>query len=416
MHIVELVADNFKRLRAVRMVVDGAGVVEIAGKNAQGKTSVIDAVWAALGGERAAPEKPIRDGATRAEIKLDLGTIKVTRRWTGNERSTLVVESAEGARIKSPQAVLDELVGRLSFDPLGFARLDGDKQAVTLRQLAGLDFADLDTRRQQAYDQRTGLNRDMKNLNSQLSAIPPAVEKWPDAEVSIAELTGKYDEALRAREENNRKRERAKNTAHWLDEGRKLVAKLERDLEDARARVAELEKQDDQAQDAAFGLADPDLDAIRASISEIETTNAGVREKKKRHGIAGDLRQKAGEVDKLERELAKIDEEKRARLEAAKFPVPGLSVDGDTVTFDGQPFKQASTAQQIRVGLAIGAALNPKLRVILVREGSSLDSSSLAEVARWAKENDMQVFLERVGDKATATGVVIEDGEIKESP
>jgi DNA repair exonuclease SbcCD ATPase subunit len=413
MHIVELVADNFKRLRAIRLAVGKKGVIEIAGNNAQGKTSVIDAVWAALGGEKAAPDKPIRDGANRAEVYLDLGDIKVTRKWTMNERSQLVVESADGTRLRSPQAVLDELVGRLSFDPLMFARLDADKQAATLRQIAGLDFADLEKRHQTAYDNRTLRNREMKILNSQLAAIPVAVERFPDSESSVSELTQEQQKMLAVLQENNRKREAVERNEQLVADGRKEVERIEAELKSRQATLERRERQLQEAEEAAFGLVDPDLTAITTLIREAETTNASVREKKKRHEIAATLRTAAAEVDALARELENVAEEKRARLEAARFPVSGLSVDNDTVTFNDQPFKQASTAQQIRVGLAIGAALNPKLRVILVREGSALDKESLSEVARWAEENDMQVFLERVGDKTTATGVVIEDGEIK---
>jgi len=49
MKIVKLTAENVKRLRAVEITPDGNTVV-ISGRNGQGKTSVLDSIWFALGG------------------------------------------------------------------------------------------------------------------------------------------------------------------------------------------------------------------------------------------------------------------------------------------------------------------------------------------------------------------------------
>jgi DNA repair exonuclease SbcCD ATPase subunit len=410
MHIIELRSDNFKRLRAVRLHLSGAGVVEIVGKNAQGKSSVLDAVWAALGGERAAPDKPIRDDATKAEVYLDLGDIRVTRRWSSNDRSTLLVEDPDGTRRKSPQAVLDALVGRLSFDPLEFTRMAGKDQASVLKTLAGLDFAELDAARDHAFGNRTIVHREMKKLEGQLAATPPV--DAPDDEVSIADLVTKHEAALAEIQKNGVIRRRHSTAEQMVQAARAKLVDLEKQVEVARAALLARDAELEVADDAVFGLVDPDATLITEQMKQIETTNARVRQRKSRRTLEVQLKEKAGDVAKLEREMETADEKKRALLNEARFPVAGLSVDGETVTFGGQPFKQASTAEQIRVGLAIGAALNPQLRVILVREGSSLDADAMSEVARWAKDNEMQVFLERVGE-STSTGVLIEDGEVK---
>ena len=110
--------------------------------------------------------------------------------------------------------------------------------------------------------------------------------------------------------------------------------------------------------------------------------------------------------------LAEIDTEKAARLAAATMPIDGLTIEGDVVRFGGLPLGQASSAEQLRVGLAIGASLNPRLRVILVRDGALLDADSMAAVATWAAANDMQILMERVGDMGGSVGVIIEDGAV----
>ncbi|HUX70855.1 MAG TPA: AAA family ATPase, partial [Cellulomonadaceae bacterium] len=171
MKIIELTAENVKRLRAVD-ITPAAHVQVIAGRNAQGKSSVMDAIWLALGGGTAskATTRPIRDGQTTASVRLDLGDLIVTRTWVG-DKTTLTVTSAEGARYGSPQKMLDDLVGRLSFDPLAFTHLAPREQRDTLLTLVDLPFdpAHLDRRRAGLYDERTEIGRQGKQLEGQLA-------------------------------------------------------------------------------------------------------------------------------------------------------------------------------------------------------------------------------------------------------
>jgi hypothetical protein len=418
MHIVELRGENFKRVRAIRLQLHGAQLVEIAGRNAQGKTSVLDLIWAILGGKKASPSKPVREGAARAEGFIDLGELKVTRKWTdgaygGSDSSTLYVETADGVPVKSPQEVLNKLVGLLCFDPLEFTRQDPPAQARTLRQLAGLDFTAIDKERTEAYERRTAVNREATKLEGQLAGLP--IVNAPDDEVALADLLNRHAEAMATKRTNDETRRAAQDVERKADAAREAVADLKIKLKKAEADLEMYEKRQEQLEEKVFELRDPDTDAIAAEMKKIDETNALVRKKRERRAVEASLKAKADERAKLERVLDDCDERKRTALNDAKFPILGLSVDGERVTFNDQPLDQASTAEKIRVSLAIGAALNPKLRVLLVREGSALDADSLAEVDRWATANAMQVWLERVGDAATATGVIIEDGEIKEA-
>jgi recombinational DNA repair ATPase RecF len=78
MQILGFVAENYKKLRIVEITPKGR-IVQITGKNGQGKTSVLDAIWSALVGAKAIPEKPVRKGADKARIKIDLGELIVRR-------------------------------------------------------------------------------------------------------------------------------------------------------------------------------------------------------------------------------------------------------------------------------------------------------------------------------------------------
>src|SRR5450759_2931486 len=155
--IIRLTAENTKRLKAVD-ITPAVHVQIIGGRNAAGKSSVLDAIWLALGGGAAAREttRPIRDGEDHASVRLDLGDLVVTRTWTG-DKTALTVASQDGAKYSSPQGVLDALVGRLSFDPLEFTKLGGREQVAALLDLVNLDV-DLDQLagdRKAAYETRT---------------------------------------------------------------------------------------------------------------------------------------------------------------------------------------------------------------------------------------------------------------------
>jgi hypothetical protein len=99
------------------------------------------------------------------------------------------------------------------------------------------------------------------------------------------------------------------------------------------------------------------------------------------------------------------------RSATAWFPVEGLGFNADGVTYQGRPFAQASSAEQLRVSVAPGMALNPSLRVMRIQDGSLLDSESLRLLTELATQHAMQCWIEVV-DETGAVGVYIEDGTV----
>lgn len=403
MKIVELRADNFKRLRAVE-IRPGAGVQVISGRNAQGKSSVLDAVWAALGGKSASPDRPIRDGEKTARVTVDLGDYIVTRRWTADDKSTLVVESKDGAQYKSPQAMLDGLLGGLSFDPLAFMRSPSAKQAETLRQIAGVDTRALDSRRDEAYSSRTEAARVLKAQQANLGAMPEV--EAPEHPVHVASLMDAIQNAEAELRRRDAVRARAKHLESEVDTIMAQIADLQ-----AKAEAKNDERRRGDETVAAFNPP-PDVAALREQVRNADEVNQRVRAKSDRAAQIGLVAKSADAVQKLNAEIDLVDAQRTSLLSVAKFPVPGLSVDGDSPTYKGLPLAQASGAEQLRVSLAIASALNAKLRVALVRDGSLLDEDGLATVATWAEEQGLQVLLERVAKKGETVGIVIEDGAV----
>ena len=176
--------------------------------------------------------------------------------------------------------------------------------------------------------------------------------------------------------------------------------------------LRELNARADEAHKEVASLIDVDLAPFKTKAAEVEATNAKVRQNRDRASVVSIFKAKNQAADELTKKLEDIDAEKRKATNEAKWPIAGLGFDtAGGVTLNGIPLEQASSAEQLRLSVAIGLALNPKLKVLLIRDGSLLDDEALKQVAHMAEQNDAQVWIERVG-KDAATSVVIEDGMI----
>lgn len=401
LRIVELKVQNIKRLRAVHITPGGSTVI-LGGKNGAGKTSVLDAIQMALAGAKAIPADPVRHGAKQGSIVAHLGDLVVERTIAPNGATTLTVRDGEGIKQRSPQAILDALCTRLAFDPLAFNAMPPARQNEVLRDLLGLDFSQLDAERERAFSQRTETTRDAKATRSASEAlVVPATT--PADPVVVADLVAEL-QAANVAAEQARDRQRALTD---------LAADVERlEAEQRRTEAALMSKRmqvNALAREVQAPL--PDVAAIAARLGTAETTNRHVHLR----GQRDTLEYRAGELDKrsaaLTARIEAIDAEKAAALAARPFPVAGLTLGPDGPLLDGVVLEQASAAQRLRVSVAIGLAMNPRLKVLLVRDASLLDEDSLALVSAMAAEAGAQVWLERVGD-GDPTAVVIADGQV----
>lgn len=421
MKIVSLQAENFKRLKAVEIKPDGSLVV-ISGKNAQGKSSVLDSIFAALGGADALPSKPIRKGEQSARIKVDLGEIVVTRKFTPTG-STVVVEQANGARFTSPQTMLSQLIGSIAFDPLEFTRMKAAEQFETLRKLVplGVDLDALDGQNKTDYEARTIVNRDAKALRSQAAGIPVAAD-LPDGPIDTNALLIAMQEAGEANatlEKRKAGREHAEGNLSRLDAE---VSRLRTAAEALRqqAEVADKEAEDTKANADAVRkklaeappLPDPvDVSKFRADIAAADAVNEKIAARETRKSIEARAEDKEAEATSLTDAMAARSASKEAAIKAAKMPIDGLTFGDGEVLYQDLPLDQASQAERIRVSMAVAMALNPKLRVLTIKDGSLIDEDGMKVIQKMVADGDYQLWLERVGTDGKI-GIVIEDGAI----
>lgn len=410
MKIAQLIIENVKRVKVVEITPDGT-IQVITGRNAQGKTSVLDAIWLAVCGGQASREMPmpIRDGEDHARVRLDLGDLIVTRTWTA-KGSTLTVTNSEGAKFPSPQAMLDSLVGRLSFDPLAFTRMSGRDQRQALLDLVNIeeDLAALDVKRAALFAERTEVGRHGKALGEPEPLLPDV----PEVEVSASAIVNRINDANRAEQQRSR-------LEHQQRERRARIDLIGRQVVELRQRITDLEDEAAGHSTAIVELASEiselpapvDAAALGADLAVVEETNRRVRENVQRAARLADRNRLAAQYQQLTVDIEELDAAKSVLLSEAKFPVDGLGFDDSGVTYNGVPFSQASSAEQIRVAMAMAMAANPKLRVLRILDGSLLDAESMAQIAAMAKAADYQCWIERVSDPSKAA-VLIEDGSV----
>jgi DNA repair exonuclease SbcCD ATPase subunit len=404
--------EDFKRVELVALDLTAGGLVEIAGSNGAGKSSVLDAVEAALGGARYTPAEPIRRGRERARVVLETEGLAIERVWTA-KTDRLVVKTAEGFAAGRPQEHLDGLIGPLAFDPIAFCEQPAAEQRATLLRLVGVDLDSLDREREEVYQERRDVNRELKAEQARLDGMPEPEGDAPGEEVSVADLTGELAIATSLERQADDEQRRAYDLGLKCRAARTEVERLAEALRVAKAGEAEAlgAFKDAQAcaEDSRKGV--PDLDAIRARLAGAEGVNQAVRARRGRKLQAERVEALAAQSAEQTEHLDLIDGRKADLLAEASMPVEGLAVSDDGVTYGGVPLDQASQAERIRVGVAIAAALSPGLRLALVRQGNDLDAESLAVLRAEAERLDLQVLLERIVP-SDAGAVVIEAGRV----
>ena len=396
--IINLKAQNFLRLKAVDITPGSDRIIEISGKNGAGKSSVLKAIWSVFANREISKgiPSPIRSGEESGSVSVDLGDMTITRSWTGTD-TYLRIENKAGAVYKSPQALLDKLKTSLSFDPLAFIRMDKKEQRATLLQVLGVDLDSLEKEREGYFNARTEANREVKNLTAQLAPLQGLPVDLPKEEISATDLINR----IRAAEENNRK----------IAQADRFIAAKEQEIKDLESRLIAEKKNLESAYLAREEMQEIDVSVMEQQLRNVEEINKQVQKRRTFEDIVSRLHAASQKSDYLTEKIEEIDQAKKETLKSAAFPIPDISISPDGISYRDIPLSQCSAAEQIRVSVAMGAALNPGLRVLLIQDGSLLDSTSRGIIEEIAEEQDLQVWIEVV-DENRGSGVIIEDGEI----
>ncbi len=400
--ITSFEAENVKRVKAVTIIPAADGLTVIGGRNAQGKTSVLDAIAWALGGDKFRPGHPQRDGSVlppRLRVLLSNGLV-VERRGKNSE---LYVTDPSGR--KAGQTLLNSFVEQLALDLPKFMAASGREKAQTLLRIIGLgeQVEELERRGKSLYNERLALGRiaDQKAKFAKEMTFFPGM---PEEPLSAAELIAQQQDILARNGENQRKRQRRDELKRTLDTAEAQLAELTRRCEQLREdyRIASTDAAD---------LLDQSTAELEENIRTIEQTNAKVRANLDKARAEADAQKLADEYAALTAQIEDVQREKLALLNGADMPLPGLSVTDGELTYNGQPWDCMSSSEQLIAATSIVRRLNPECGFVLLDRLEAMDTDTLAAFGRWLEGEGLQAIATRVSTGGECQ-IIIEDGEV----
>lgn len=419
--VKSLEVENFKRIEFVQIQPEGHSVI-IKGANDAGKSSLTDAMVAALAGKRFFPDRPIKDGRNHGHVEAKIGDFVIRREWNrkkGDIKEKTMLRYDDGRPISSPQTFLDNMFGGTkfaNFDPLGFIQ-DKKSQRVVLLKMIGIEDLLEKIKKDYAiiFSKRQDLNRSIRDKKGIIQDIHVPGEDIPTELISATGLARQITEAAIKNQENARYRRECESVkgnfdqvSGEIDNVKEKLTKL-RELQGLHAtRIEELESE-------AKNYKDIDTTDLATKLEGTEEQNKVIslanKQREIRKSAEDKLEEMQVESDDYTADLDKLLYKKTEALKKAKFPVPGLSVDDDNVLFEGMPITQESDSKCLQIAMQIAIAKIPKdgIRIIRMKNASLLDANAMNEVDRIAEEHDVQVFLERVG-VADKGGHLIENG------
>lgn len=400
MKISKLEIENVKRVKAVSLEPTQNGLTVIGGKNNQGKTSVLDSIAWALGGDKFKPTSARREGSVvppYLHVEMDNGLV-VERR---GENSALKVIDPAGR--KGGQQLLNEFVETFAIDLPRFMEQTSKEKANTLLRIIGVE----DQLKKLDYDEATTFNRrrELGRIALQKQKYADELPLYPDVPkepISASELILRQQEILAKNGENQRLRTEYANLVSRRDE---LTAKLTA-LQNERAEI--LLKLETAAKTTAE-LVDESTEEIRTSLLNIEQINAKVRANGERERAEIEAEQYKKDYETLTGELDKIRDSRSKLLDGADLPLPGLSVADGELTYNGVKWDCMSGSDQLKTATAIVRRLNPKCGFVLLDKLEQMDIDTLREFGEWLESEGLQAIATRVstGDECS---IIIEDG------
>ncbi|WP_288745769.1 AAA family ATPase [uncultured Enterococcus sp.] len=414
MKISKLEIENTKRVKAVKIEPSPNGLTIVGGNNGQGKTSVLDAIAWALGGNKYKPSQAYREGSvTPPYLSITMNNGLIVERKGKNSDLKVIDPSGQ----KGGQQLLNSFVEELAIDLPKFMESTSKEKANILLQIIGVgdQLFELEREEQEVYNRRHAIGQiadQKKKFAMEMKYFPEA----PKIPVSVSELVAKQQDIIARNGENQRKREQVKQISFQLEQIKQnensliqRINELQEQLSGTQAQRSLLENDLVIAQKTAETLRDESTAELEKSIADVDEINSQVRVNLDKEKAEEDAAQYREQYETLTASINEIRARKESLLHDADLPLPGLSVDDGELTYKGQRWDNMSGSEQLQVSTAIVRKLKPECGFILLDKLEQMDMNTLNEFGQWLEQEGLQAIATRVstGDECS---IVIEDG------
>lgn len=401
--------ENVKRIRAVALEPSPSGLTVIGGNNNQGKTSILDTIAWALGGDRYKPSNPVRDGSTiPPRIKITLSNGLIVERTGKN--SALKVTDPNGQ--KRGQQLLNSFVEELALNLPKFLEQSSKEKANTLLQIIGVgdQLHALEQEEVQLYNRRHAIGQ-IADQKKKFALEMPYYPDAPEVAISAYDLIQRQQAILAINGENQRKRQMAAQLDFRCSQLKNQIESLENQLAKLREEYSVAVSDLNTAQKTAAELQDQSTAQIEQDLENIEAINVKVRANNDRERAEQDAEEYRRQYDSLTQKLADVRNAKSDLLNGAALPLDGLSVEDGELTYRGKKWDGMSGSDQLKVATAIVRALNPECGFVLVDKLEQMDLQTMKEFGSWLEQQNLQAIATRVSTGSECT-LIIEDGHI----
>ncbi|KRL39886.1 RecF RecN SMC N-terminal domain protein [Liquorilactobacillus nagelii DSM 13675] len=408
--INKLEIENVKRVKAVKIEPSQNGLTIVGGNNNQGKSSVLDAIAWALGGNKYKPSKAEREGSAippRLHIVMNNGLI-VER--TGKNSSLKVIDP-NGE--KGGQQLLNDFVEELAINLPKFMESTNKEKAKILLRIIGVgdQLYQLEQKEQEIYNQRHTIGQ-IADQKGKYAKEQPYFPDAPKQLVDVSELIKQQQTILAKNGENARKRQQVKEIQGQFELENQQIKQLQEQLAQLQAKHAKTEADLQVAQKDTSILHDESTAELEANLSHIDEINRKVRANLDKDKAEDDAKQYANQYDKLTEQINQVRKDKAALLNNAKLPLPGLSVEDGELTYNGQKWDNMSGSDQLKVSTAIVRQLKPDCGFILLDKLEQMDMVTLTEFGKWLEQEGLQAIATRVSTGRECS-IIIDDGYVK---
>lgn len=410
MKINRLEIENVKRIHAVMIEPSKDGLTIIGGKNRQGKSSVLDAIAWALGGNKYKPTQAANADSTippRLKVIMDNGLV-VERK---GKNSDLKVTDPEGQ--KGGQQLLDSFVEELAINLPKFMEATGKEKANTLLQIIGVgpQLAELEQKEKSLYSERLYVGR-TADQKEKFAAEQPYYPDAPEEPVSASELIREQQEILARNGQRQQWRREHDSILEKIMKTEDEIESHEASIRTLKARLGELDEQRKASEKTPAELKMESTEELERSIDNIELINRKVRANLDKAKAEEDAKHYRDQYTELTNAIEDVRKQKTSLLDSADLPLPGLSVKDGELIYNGQQWDNMSSAEQMIVSASIVRKLNPKCGFVLLDKLEAMDLDTLKEFGAWLEREGLQAIATRVstGDECS---IVITDGYVE---